>query len=513
MENRENNATLSKEDFQRPAAIIKVVGVGGGGNNAVNRMIDVDIKSADFIAVNTDLQALKMSKAPIRIQIGDKLTHGQGAGADPEKGQRAAEESKVAITESIKEADLVFITAGMGGGTGTGAAPVVASIAKEMGKLTVAVVTKPFAFEGRVRMEHAEIGIANLRKVVDTLVIIPNEKLMKVACNMPMVDSFKYADDILRQGIQGISDLIVSPALINLDFADVCTVMRDKGIAHMGIGRGKGEGRTTEAVRQAVFSPLLETSIEGATSVIINIIGSPDMTLQEVSEATELVKQVVSPNANIIFGADIRESLDDEILVTIIATGFEGQMPEQANKNARNQVPGHAQNKIGIFGDTQNRSRQPENPFAGNFGYNNNGGNNGNGFGGYQGNNNNNGFGGGYQGGNNNGGFRNGGMQQQSGNNFRNTNANNGFGSQGGNNGNGFGGYQGGNNGNNGNNNFYGNAPQQGGNNGFGYQNGQNNNNGYNNQNRNGLGNGRVQVDDDIPEFLRRVNDRNNNNN
>ncbi|MDE7394795.1 MAG: cell division protein FtsZ [Clostridiales bacterium] len=313
---------LNSRDISTLPAIIKVVGVGGGGNNAVNRMIAENIKSAQFIAINTDLQALNMSKAQHRIQIGDKLTHGKGAGADPEKGQKAAEESRLALSDAIKDADLVFITAGMGGGTGTGAAPVVASIAKEMGKLTVAVVTKPFAFEGKLRMDHAEIGIANLRKVVDTLVVIPNEKLMQVASKMPILESFRYADDVLRQGIQGISDLIVTPALINLDFADVCTVMRDKGIAHMGIGRGSGERRTVEAVKQAVFSPLLETSIEGATSVILNIMGSADLTLQEINEAADLVRQVVHPSANIIFGADIRDTLNDEIIVTIIATGF-----------------------------------------------------------------------------------------------------------------------------------------------------------------------------------------------
>lgn len=314
---------INSRDLSTLPAIIKVVGVGGGGNNAVNRMIAVNIKSAQFIAINTDLQALNMSKAQHRIQIGDKLTHGQGAGADPEKGQKAAEESRVAIAEAIKDADLVFITAGMGGGTGTGAAPVVASIAKEMGKLTVAVVTKPFGFEGKRRMDHAEIGIANLKKVVDTLVVIPNEKLMQVAAKLPIVESFKYADDVLRQGIQGISDLIVTPALINLDFADVCTVMRNKGMAHMGIGRGKGERRTVDAVKQAVFSPLLETTIEGATSVILNIMGSCDMTLDEVKEAAELVKEVVHPGANIIFGADIRDTLSEEIIVTVIATGFD----------------------------------------------------------------------------------------------------------------------------------------------------------------------------------------------
>ena len=327
-----------KNMMTMPASIV-VVGCGGGGNNAVNRMIEAGIKSARFIALNTDLQALSMSKAEHRIQIGDKLTHGQGAGADPEKGQKAAEESRQAIAAAIKDADLVFITAGMGGGTGTGAAPVVAGIAKEMGKLTVAVVTKPFMFEGRPRMEHAEIGIANLKKVVDTLVIIPNEKLMEFASRLPMLESFKLADDVLRQGIQGISDLIVTPALINLDFADVCTVMRNSGIAHMGIGRGKGEKRTLEAVKQAVFSPLLETSIEGASKVILNIMGSVDVTLSEINEATELVREVVLPGANIIFGADIRESMNEEIIVTIIATGFKERGQETRQTTATIQQP------------------------------------------------------------------------------------------------------------------------------------------------------------------------------
>ena len=303
-------------------ALIKVVGVGGAGNNAVNSMIEAKINSAKFIAINTDLQDLGMSQAETRIQIGDKFTKGQGAGADPEKGQKAAEESKNAIASAIKDADLVFITAGMGGGTGTGASPVIASIAKEMGKLTVAVVTKPFAFEGKPRMANANIGIENLKKVVDTIVIIPNEKLMEFVPNLPIKDAFRHADDVLRQGIQGISDLIVTPALINVDFADVCTVMRNSGVAHMGIGRGKGEKRVLEAVKRAVFSPLLETSIEGASKIILNIMGSPDMTLNEINEATSLVREVVQPNANIIFGADIRETMKEEIMVTMIATGF-----------------------------------------------------------------------------------------------------------------------------------------------------------------------------------------------
>lgn len=314
------------KNMLRLPAVIKVVGIGGAGNNAVNRMIDAGIKSAQFIAVNTDLQDLTMCKAQTRIQIGDKLTHGQGAGADPEKGQKSAEESRLAISDAIKDADLVFITAGMGGGTGTGAAPVIASIAKEMGKLTVAVVTKPFKFEGTPRMTNAEIGIANLSKVVDTLIVIPNEKLMQFASKLPINEAFRHADDVLREGIQGISDLIVTPSTINLDFADVRTVMHNSGVAHMGIGRAKGDKRTIEAVKQAVFSPLLETSIEGASKIILNIMGSPDMTLDEIQEATDLVRSVVQPGANIIFGADIRENMDNEFVVTIIATGFSNQI-------------------------------------------------------------------------------------------------------------------------------------------------------------------------------------------
>ena len=306
-----------------PLCQIKVFGVGGGGNNAVNRMIAANIKSAQFFAVNTDKQALMMSKAKDTIQIGTKLTRGLGAGADPEIGRRAAEESKTEIAEKLKGADLVFITAGMGGGTGTGAAPVIASIAKEMGILTIAVVTKPFGFEGRHRMENAEIGIANLAKCVDTLVVIPNDKLLKVVPKgTPIVEAFEYADDVLRQGIQGISDIIATSSTINLDFADVRTVMKNRGLAHMGIGEGTGENRNIEAVRMAVASPLLETSIEGATAVIINVTGGHDMTLDEVNTAVSLVKQAVDDSANTIFGATIDERYNDRLIVTIIATGF-----------------------------------------------------------------------------------------------------------------------------------------------------------------------------------------------
>lgn len=306
-------------------ARIRVIGVGGGGNNAVDRMIDAGIKSAEFVAMNTDYQALIRSKAELKIQLGAELTKGLGAGADPSIGEKAAQESIDQIKEVLQDNDLVFITAGMGGGTGTGAAPVVASIAREMGILTVAVVTKPFNFEGKKRMENAEKGIENLRQYVDTLVIIPNEKLLSVVPKgTPIVKAFQVADDVLRQGIQGISDLIVNPALINLDFNDVRTVMSDKGLAHMGIGCGEGENRTLEAVRQAVQSPLLETDIEGATGVIINVTGGLDISLSEVAEASKLVQDVVDSNANIIFGAGVDEELGDKVVVTIIATGFNG---------------------------------------------------------------------------------------------------------------------------------------------------------------------------------------------
>ncbi len=308
-------------------ARIRVIGVGGGGNNAVDRMIDAGIKSAEFVAMNTDYQALIRSKAELKIQLGAELTKGLGAGADPSIGEKAAQESIEQIKEVLQDNDLVFITAGMGGGTGTGAAPVVASLAREMGILTVAVVTKPFNFEGKRRMENAEKGIENLRQYVDTLVIIPNEKLLSVVPKgTPIVKAFQVADDVLRQGIQGISDLIVNPALINLDFNDVRTVMSNKGLAHMGIGCGEGENRTLEAVRQAVQSPLLETDIEGATGVIINVTGGLDISLSEVAEASKLVQDVVDSSANIIFGAGVDEELGDKVVVTIIATGFNGHV-------------------------------------------------------------------------------------------------------------------------------------------------------------------------------------------
>ena len=305
-------------------AQIKVVGVGGGGNNAVNRMIQANITSASFVAVNTDKQALYLSKASEKIQIGEKLTKGLGAGANPEIGRQAAEESREAIKEALKGTDLLFITAGMGGGTGTGAAPIIAGIAQEMGILTVGVVTKPFSFEGKRRMDNAEIGIMNLKKNVDTLVIIPNDRLIQnFSKDITVVEAFQRADEVLRQGVRGISDIIVSSSLINLDFADVETVMRNRGMAHMGLGVGRGDNRTIDAVRQAVYSPLLETTIEGATGIIINITGGLNMTMGEIQHAVDLVKEVVDRDAAIIFGADIREDIDDEVQVTNIATGFD----------------------------------------------------------------------------------------------------------------------------------------------------------------------------------------------
>lgn len=313
---------------------IKVIGVGGAGNNAVNRMVDAGITSAYFVAVNTDKQVLMMSKANQTIQIGGELTKGLGAGAKPEVGRAAAEESREEITRMLKGSNLVFITAGLGGGTGTGAAPVIAQMAKDMGILTVGVVTKPFAFEGPRRAKNAELGLEELRKHVDTLVIIPNEKLFKILKkDTPLVDAFRYADDVLRQGIQGVSELIVKPSLINLDFADVQTIMKDMGLAHMGIGKGRGENKTIEAVRQAVTSQLLETSIEGATGILINIAGGYDLTLSEIYEAVDLVRDVADADCNIIFGATINEDVKGETQVTVIATGFDhSDMSEQVEQ-------------------------------------------------------------------------------------------------------------------------------------------------------------------------------------
>ncbi len=320
-------------------ANIKVVGCGGGGSNAVNRMIVEGLRNVEFIAINTDKQALMLSHANQKIQVGEKLTKGLGAGANPEIGKKAAEESREEIEEAIKGADMVFITAGMGGGTGTGAAPVVAEIAKSLGILTVGVVTKPFPFEGRRRMKHAEMGIENLKEKVDTLVTIPNERLLSmVDKKTTLLESFKFADDVLRQGVQGISDLITIPGLVNLDFADVRAVMLDKGLAHMGVGTGTGDNRAQDAAKQAISSPLLETSIVGATGVLLNVTGGADLGLLEINEAAEIVQEAADPDANIIFGAVIDETLKDEIRITVIATGFEEEIRRIQKQEVKEEV-------------------------------------------------------------------------------------------------------------------------------------------------------------------------------
>ena len=311
-----------KTNESEAAAKIIVIGVGGGGNNAVNRMIDEQIAGVEFIAINTDKQALQLCKAPTLMQIGDKLTKGLGAGAKPEIGEKAAEESAEEISAALKGADMVFVTCGMGGGTGTGATPVVAKIAKEMGALTVGVVTKPFRFESKTRMNNALGGIEKLKESVDTLIVIPNDKLLEVVDRRTtMPEALKKADEVLQQGIQGITDLINVPSLINLDFADVQTVMTDKGIAHIGIGQGKGDDKALEAVKEAVASPLLETTIAGASHVIINVSG--DITLMDASDAAEYVQDLAGEEANIIFGAMYDDTRPDEATITVIATGLQ----------------------------------------------------------------------------------------------------------------------------------------------------------------------------------------------
>ncbi|PKM80652.1 MAG: cell division protein FtsZ [Firmicutes bacterium HGW-Firmicutes-14] len=305
-------------------ANIKVIGVGGGGNNAVNRMIVAGLKGVEFIAVNTDAQALYMSQSPNKIQIGAKLTKGLGAGANPDIGKKAAEENREELAQALRGADMVFVTAGMGGGTGTGAAPIVAEVAREAGALTVGVVTKPFTFEGRKRLTQAEGGITGLKEKVDTLITIPNDRLLQVIDkHTSIVEAFRIADDVLRQGVQGISDLIAVPGLINLDFADVKTIMTETGSALMGIGIASGEQRAAEAARSAISSPLLETSIEGAKGVLLNITGGSSLGLFEVNEAAEIIAQAADPEANIIFGAVIDDSMQEEVRVTVIATGFD----------------------------------------------------------------------------------------------------------------------------------------------------------------------------------------------
>ncbi len=310
---------------------IKGVGIGGGGNKVVNRMIESGTQGVDFIAVNTDKQVLDVSSATYKIQVGEKLTHGQGAGADPEVGRKAAEESRDKITEALKGTDMVFVACGMGGGTGTGGSPIVAEVARELGILTVGVVTKPFSFEGPVRKRQAEAGIKELRTKVDSLVIIPNDRLRYATDQkLTMRNAFAIADDVLRQAVESISDLVKNVGFINLDFADVTTVMKDAGLAHMGIGRAAGEGKAKDAAQMAISSPLLETSINGARGVIINITGDPDIGLEEVEEAASMVQKAANPEANIIFGATIDETLEDEIRITVIATGFDEKPAEDA---------------------------------------------------------------------------------------------------------------------------------------------------------------------------------------
>jgi cell division protein FtsZ len=314
-------------------AVIKVVGVGGGGTNAVNRMVDAGLAGVEFIAVNTDAQALMMTDADVKIQVGAQATRGLGAGADPEIGLAAAQESRDELKEALKGADMVFITAGEGGGTGTGGAPVVAELGQEIGALTVGVVTRPFAFEGRKRADQAERGVDQLRDRVDTLIVIENDRLLQVVERQTsVVEAFRMADDILRQGVQGITDLITEPGLVNLDFADVRTIMRDAGSALMGIGRASGENRAAEAARIAVSSPLLEASIEGATGILLNITGGSDIGLFEVNEAAEVVTGAADQNANVIFGAVIDDSLREEVQVTVIATGFGGRGGRRARR-------------------------------------------------------------------------------------------------------------------------------------------------------------------------------------
>ncbi|MCK9267834.1 MAG: cell division protein FtsZ [Alkaliphilus sp.] len=320
-----------------PFANIKVIGIGGGGNNAVNRMIDAGLKGVEFISINTDRQVLFTSKAEHKLQVGEKLTRGLGAGANPEIGKKAAEESREDIAQLLQGADMVFITAGMGGGTGTGAAPIIAEIAKELGILTVGVVTKPFTFEGKRRMIYAEQGIEELKSRVDTLVTIPNDRLLQVIeKKTTMLEAFRIADDVLKQGVQGISDLIAVPGLVNLDFADVKTIMLEQGLAHMGIGKASGENRATEAAKQAIHSPLLETSILGAKGVLLNITGGTNLGLFEVNEAAELVVEAADQDANIIFGSVINEELKDEIRITVIATGFEKDVIQMVDADGQN---------------------------------------------------------------------------------------------------------------------------------------------------------------------------------
>jgi cell division protein FtsZ len=349
-----DNKELPTENF----AQIKVIGVGGGGSNAVNRMISAGVKGVDFIAVNTDAQALLKSDAPTRIRIGDKLTKGLGSGGNPETGKRAAEESNDELFEVLKGADMVFITAGMGGGTGTGASAVVASIAREIGALTVGVVTKPFMFEGKTRRESAEQGVSNLKEQVDTLITIPNDRLLQIADKKTsMQEAFRIADDVLRQGIQGISDLIIEPGLINLDFADIKSIMQDAGSALMAIGRGTGDTRCVDAARQAIESPLLEISIEGAKGVLFNITGGPDLGILEVNEAASIIQQHADPEANIIFGAVIDPEMGNDVKITLIATGF-----DSVRRGIEMRDHGHTRRDTNTYTPGYTQTQQPQAP-------------------------------------------------------------------------------------------------------------------------------------------------------
>ena len=352
---------------------IKVIGVGGGGNNVVNRMVRSGTRGVDFVAVNTDKQALNVSSATYKIQIGEKLTHGQGAGSDPEVGRKSAEESRAQISKALEDTDMVFITAGMGGGTGTGGAPIVAEIAREQGILTVGVVTKPFGFEGRRRMQQAEKGIEELQGKVDSLVIIPNERLKHATDQkITFANAFEIADDVLRQAVQSISDLIRDTGFINLDFADVTAIMKNAGMAHMGVGRAAGKGKAEEAARMAISSPLLETSIHGARGVLINVTGSMDIGLEEVEQAASLVQDAVYPDALTIFGATFDESMDDEIRVTVIATGFaDGKSAAAAapaeEKKAAESKPGiepinYEEDKAAA--EAEKKAEEEDDPFA-----------------------------------------------------------------------------------------------------------------------------------------------------
>ncbi|MCY0897200.1 MAG: cell division protein FtsZ [Alicyclobacillaceae bacterium] len=352
-------------DFEADAlANIKVIGVGGGGCNAVNRMIESGVKGVEFIVVNTDAQALKLAKSEVRLQIGEKLTRGLGAGANPEIGKKAAEESRETLANALRGADMVFVTAGMGGGTGTGAAPVIAEIAKELGALTVGVVTKPFRFEQKKRMNQAEQGVAQLKEKVDTLIVIPNDRLLEIVDrNTPVLEAFREADNVLRQGVSGISDLIATPALINVDFADVKAIMTERGSALMGIGISSGENRATEAAKKAISSPLLETSIDGARGVLMHVAGGNNLSLWEVNEAADIVSTTADTDVNMIFGAAIDPELEDEIIVTVIATGFERQASAA-------QMPAREPARANVLGDiaatVSTNANSPSTPAAGN---------------------------------------------------------------------------------------------------------------------------------------------------